>query len=47
MPRRVRVKFAAPNSEGAKRVSFLEGQKSPRRVRVTFLRAKGPKARSR
>jgi len=47
MPRRIRVKFTAPNSSGAKRVSFLEGKKSPRRTRVTFMAKKGAKARAR
>ncbi len=37
MPRRVRVKFSAPNAKGAKRVSFLEGKKAPRRTRVSFM----------
>jgi hypothetical protein len=36
MPRRIPVKFRAPNSAGSKRVALLAGKKPPRRARVTF-----------
>jgi hypothetical protein len=47
MPRRVRVKFSAPSSKGAKRVSFLEGKKAPRRTRVSFMAKRATAARGR